>query len=397
LACGRGKNVNFVGDMRKIVIFTGTRADWGILSPVARALRDRGGIDLTVAATNMHLSDKFGHTVDEIVADGFTPLEIPMDAEPADNAGRVAAMAQCMEGTAALIVRLKPDLAVILGDRFEMLSVASACLMTGLPIAHISGGETTLGAVDNSIRHAITQMASLHLTATEAYRRKVIELGANPALAINTGALGVYNIGTLTPAPPEEMERVTGMKLDRNTVLVTYHPATLDPGSVGERVGALTSALDSIPGLKVLVTAANNDARGAEVNALMREYVAANRGRVSMVDSLGRRRYHTALRMVGVVVGNSSSGIVEVPSAGIPTVDIGVRQKGRIAADSVIHCGDSREEILRAVEKALSPQWQQLARGISNPYYQPDTLDKVVRAIAETPMECLRDKDSHLK
>lgn len=383
--------------MRKIVIFTGTRADWGILSGVARALRERPDVELTVAATNMHLSERFGHTVSEIRADGFEPREIAMEAEPATDAARVAAMAQCMSGTAALLADLKPDLAVILGDRFEMLATASACLMTDVPIAHISGGETTLGAIDNSIRHAITQMASLHLTATEAYRSRVVEAGVNPRLAINTGALGVHNMSTLIPASPEEMESATGLKLDADTVLVTYHPATLDHGSVEERVKALTSALDAVEGLKVLVTAANNDAGGNIVNRMMSRYAADRPGRVSMVASLGRRRYQTALTMVGAVVGNSSSGIVEVPSAGIPTVDIGIRQMGRIAGASVIHCGDSRDEILAAIRRALSPEGRKAAREASNPYYQPDTLERVVKAIAETPLELLHDKYSHLR
>lgn len=382
---------------RKILIFTGTRADWGILSRVAGKLQLRDDCKVVVAATNMHLSAAFGHTIDEIRADGFDPRIILMNAEATDAVERIDAMAECMTGAARLISDEKPDLAVILGDRFEMLAAATACLMSALPIVHIAGGETSLGAVDDSIRHAITQMASLHLTATETYRRRVIDMGVNPTLAINTGALGVANIAALDPATPDEMKEVCGFDLDRNTLLVTYHPATLDSGSVDERVKALTDALDSFAGLKILITAANNDARGSRVNELMRAYADANPGRVSMVDSLGRRRYHTALRMVGAVVGNSSSGLVEVPSAGIPTVDIGMRQRGRIAADSVIHCGDSADEIKAAISQALSDEFRERAKRAVNPYFRPDTLETVVKAIAETPIESLRDKNSHLK
>lgn len=383
--------------MRKTVIFTGTRADWGILSRVARELQLRDDTEVVIAATNMHLSRAFGHTIDEIRADGFEPAIITMNAEATDTIERIDAMAECMSGAARLIADKRPDIAVILGDRFEMLAAATACLMSSLPIVHIAGGETSLGAVDDSIRHAITQMASLHLTATEAYRRRIIDMGINPALVINTGALGVANIAALEPASAEEMRAVCGFDLDRETLLVTYHPATLDAGSVDERVKALTDALDAFPDNKVLITAANNDARGARVNELLRAYAAANPRRAAMVDSLGRRRYHTALTMVGAVVGNSSSGIVEVPSAAIPTVDIGIRQKGRIAAPSVIHCGDSADDIKAAIATALSEQFRAQAATTANPYFKPDTLNRVVSAIAETPIKSLRDKNSHLK
>ncbi len=386
--------------MRHILIFTGTRADWGILSPVARALAARPDCRVTVAATNMHLSPRFGHTVDEIRADGFDPVTIPMDADADSDGARVAAMGSCMTGAAALIESLRPDIAVILGDRFEMLACASACAMMRLPVAHIAGGEISEGAIDDAIRHAITKLSSLHLTATEPYRRRVMELGEDPELVINTGALGVSNLRDLAdPVSREDLEAFTGLTIDRSTAIVTYHPATLDDAPVDSRVSALTDALDETRrslGLRFLFTYANNDARGSRVNELLRSYVAsAPAGSAAIVPSLGRRRYHSALRLVGAVIGNSSSGLVEVPSAGIPTVDIGVRQRGRIAGPSVIHCDDSSVAIARAVARAFSPEMQALAARCDNPYYRPDSLARVVDAIALTPLDAMRLKRFH--
>lgn len=386
----------FAVAMRSITIFTGTRADWGILSPVAHALSRHSGIELRIAATNMHLSEKFGHTIDEILADGFTPDIIAMNADAADPTERIESMSECMAGTARLIRQHRPDLAVILGDRFEMLAVATACTMTGVPIAHIAGGEISEGAIDDSIRHAITKLSSLHLTATEAYRRRVIQMGEDPSRVFNTGALGVNNLRNLDPISPAELKKITGLSLDRDTILVTYHPATLDTVDVAVRIEALTGALDDIgDNIKVLITYANNDADGARVNAMLETYAASRHGRIAIVPSLGRRRYHSVLRLVGAVVGNSSSGLVEVPSAGIPTVDIGCRQHGRMAGESVIHCNDSRAGIAKAIARALSPEMQTIAAHADNPYYKPDTLTKVVELLTETPLGSLRTKHFH--
>ena len=219
--------------MRRIIVFTGTRADWGILSSVARSLNKRADVDLTVAATNMHLSERFGHTVDEIRADGFEPLTFAMDADAATPRQRVEAMAECMAGAAGILDRIKPGLAVILGDRFEMLACATACAMTGVPIAHVAGGEISEGAIDDSLRHAITKLSALHLTATEPYRHRVIAMGEDPARVFNTGALGVGNLRSLPDeAPLEELEELTGFPVGHRTILVTYHAATLDTGDI---------------------------------------------------------------------------------------------------------------------------------------------------------------------
>ncbi len=382
---------------RRICIVTGTRADWGLLSPIAKELAGRHDrVDLQVIATNMHLDPAFGMTVDEIEADGITvsarvEMNTPGDTED-NGARRARAMGRCMQGMAEAFESLSPDLVVILGDRYEMLAVASAAAVMRIPIAHISGGEISEGAIDDSIRHAITKLSALHLTATEPYRRRVIQLGEQPSRVINTGAIGVYNIVHEPLMQKEELEESIGFKISEDTLLVTYHPATLDNEDSGRRCRALLAALDRFPASPVIITYPNNDAGSQAIIELIKDYAERNPHRVCLVKSLGKKRYLSALKYVGSVVGNSSSGIIEVPSMGIPTVDIGMRQKGRICAKSVIHCGDSQDEIYRAIAYALSPTGRAMASSASNPYYKASTLDLIVNAIVDTPLEKLQTK-----
>ncbi len=377
---------------RKIVVATGTRADWGLLSGVARALAARPDCDVIVVATNMHLSPRYGDTVSEIEADGFNPVCVEMPDSTDTPYGAVAAMSRCMEGMARELDRLSPDLIVILGDRFEMLATATAALMMRVPVVHIAGGEISEGAIDDSIRHAITKMSSLHLTATEPYRQRVIAMGEEPERVINTGAIGVYNIMNEPLMTRAELESSIGFSLPDGSLLVTYHPATLDDADPGLRCDELLKALDRFPSSKLLITYPNNDSRGRVIIDKIEKYGMMNPDRVRIIPSLGKKRYLSALRCVSAVVGNSSSGIVEVPSMHIPTVDIGVRQRGRLSGNSVIHCGDSADEIARAIAFALSHEGKKLAVESENPYYRPDTLPIMVKAIAETPLPVLKNK-----
>ncbi len=382
---------------RKVCIVTGTRADWGLLSPLARRLQQMPDkVQLQVIATNMHLDPAYGMTVGEIEADGITVTErvdMGVDTGTDNAAARVRAMALCLQGMADAFERLQPDMLVILGDRYEMLAVASAAAVMRIPIVHISGGEISEGAIDDSIRHAITKLSALHLTATEPYRNRVIQLGENPQRVFNTGAIGVYNIMHEPLMSKDELEQSIGLTITDNTLLVTYHPATLDDeNSTADRCRALLAALDRFPDSPLIITYPNNDTGSRAIIDLITDYAAKRPGRVCLVQSLGKKRYLSALRHVAAVVGNSSSGIVEVPSMGIPTVDIGIRQKGRICAKSIIHCGDSADEIYRAIAYALSPSGRALAASASNPYHRSDTLERMVTAIADTPLEKLRTK-----
>lgn len=380
---------------RKIAIATGTRAEWGLLSPIAKALSARDDVSLTVLATNMHLLKEYGHTVDEIIADGFSPVEIDMGVPDGTSLGAVRGMARCMVAMAEALGRMKPDMIVILGDRYEMLATASAALMMGVPVIHIAGGEISEGAVDDSIRHAITKMSALHLTATEPYRRRVIAMGEEPVRVVNTGAIGVHNIRSVKLMGCDELSESLGFDFSKPSLLVTYHPATLDEGDVACRCAALLEALDRFPGYQVLMTYPNNDPRGRVIIDMIEAYAARNPARVNVVPSLGKRRYLSAMQWVSAVIGNSSSGIVEVPSMGVPTVDIGMRQRGRIAGPSVIHCGDSSDDIAKAIGKALSPAMQELASRRENPYSRPDTLRLIIDAIMTADPAALHVKRFH--
>ena len=382
-----------MSDKRKVCIATGTRAEWGLLSGIARELASNPGIELQIIATNMHLDPRYGMTVNEITADGFTVDErVPIPPLGDSEADRARAMAMCALGFTDALERLTPDLIVILGDRFEMLAVASVATIMRIPIVHIAGGEITRGAIDDSIRHAITKMASLHLTSTADYRARVIAMGEEPKRVINTGAIGVYNAMNEKLISRRELEESLGFELGDNTLLVTMHPVTMDPTDSAVYMQALLDSLNGFKENNILFTYPNNDARGEVIINMIKEYAEKNPGRVHVVPSLGKVRYLSALKCVRAVVGNSSSGIVEVPSMKIPTVDIGDRQQGRLAADSVIHCGATKSEITRALSLALSERWQEKAHATVNPYYMRDTLKLIVKAITETPLELLRNK-----
>lgn len=366
----------------KIAIATGTRADWGLLTPLAHALDARDDVEVRIIATNMHLDERYGMTVNEIVAEGLTlAATVDMKVDGDGDLSRVVAMSKCLEGFGRVFDRLKPDMLVILGDRYEMLSVATAAVMMGLPIVHIAGGVVSEGAVDDSLRHAITKLASLHLTETERYRRRVIQMGEDAASVVDTGALGVWNIGNQQLLSRDELSEEIGFDFGRRSAIVTFHPATLDPADPGERCQAMLDALDRFPDLRLLITYPNNDARSSAIIDRIESYGRRNSERVKVVKSLGMRRFLSALKCVDVVIGNSSGGIVEVPSCGIPTVDIGIRQRGRDAAASVIHCGDSADDIAGAIDKALSSEMQALARQCMNPYHKADTPSLMVDAI----------------
>lgn len=379
--------------MRKIAIATSTRADWGLLSPLARLLSDTPGVEISIIAANMHLDIRRGYTVDEIVSDGFEiAARIPMDFKDDSPKSAVKAMAQCVDRISDAFEQIKPDSLIILGDRYEMLAIASAATVMRIPIIHIAGGEISEGAIDDNIRHAITKLSSLHLTATEPYRRRVIAMGEQPERVINTGALGVHNIMSLSLMNKETLEKSIGFSFDSPTLLITIHPATADDTPVETAPTALFEALDRFHEVKAIVTYPNNDSRGGRIIEIIDKYAAENTEKIKVIPSLGRLRYLSALQFVKAVVGNSSSGIVEVPSMKIPTVNIGSRQNGRIAADSVINCNETPDDIERAIRFALSEEGQKIAKNTSNPYYKPDTLRVMADAILSVPAERLRVK-----
>lgn len=378
---------------RKICIVTSTRADWGLLSGVARALQAYDTVLLQIIATNMHLNPRYGMTVNEIIEDGFTVDErVEMNSRTDSPIDTAVATGKCLGGIAKALNHLKPDILVILGDRYEMLAVATAATIMRVPIAHIAGGEISEGAFDDNIRHALTKLSTLHFTATDAYRNRVISMGENPKLVFNTGALGVYNIIHEPVIPKAELEKFIGIDINSSTLLVTFHPATMDPVPVAERCEALLQALDGFISSHIIFTYPNNDPEGEVIIKMIQEYRDRYPGRVAVVPSLGRKRYLSMLHFVSAVVGNSSSGIVEVPTMRIPTVDIGIRQQGRIAATSVIHCDGEADQIHQAISFALSPSGKRIALETDNPYAKRDTVNRIVDTLVNIRLEELSSK-----
>lgn len=370
--------------MKKICIATSTRADWGILTPLAESLRNESEIELQILATNMHLLDEYGFTANEIEAGGFKiDARVEMPPSEVGAVARAVAMGECLAGTAPELERLSPDAIVILGDRFEMLAIASAATLLLIPIIHISGGETTGGAIDDSIRHAITQLASLHLVSAEPYRQRVIRMGANPEKVVNTGSLGVWNMMNRPYLTREELASTVGFDAERRFAVATFHPATLDSASPGLQCRQMLAALDEFPDIFVVLTYPNNDTGSEEVIEAINEWIEKNSDRGVFIKSLGLKRYLSAIREAEFVIGNSSSGIIEVPSVKTPVINIGVRQQGRLHGEGVLDCGNSVTDIAKAIKTVMSDEFNDICRRADNPYYQPDTLNKTVDAIKE--------------
>ena len=374
--------------MRKICIVTGTRSEWGLLRRIAELIRADAELELQLVATNMHLSERYGLTCREIEAAGFAiDRLVPMEAASDSPADTVRAMGAAMQGFADAYEALRPDVLLVLGDRYEILVAAVAATVFGIPVAHIHGGEVTQGAFDDQIRHALTKLSCLHFAATDDYRRRIVQMGERPETVHWVGAVGVDNIKHLELWGKEQTEAsLGGFALDRNTVVATFHPATLDPGSPAEQIDALLGALDDLPTVRVVFTLPNSDPGNAAVAERIEQWCASNADRAVCFASLGQQRYFSTLRYVGAVVGNSSSGIIEVPSFSIPTVDIGIRQKGRTAAKSVVHCPPERVAIRAAIAEALrAPRTK-----VENPYERAATAQNIVHILRQAPLSAAK-------
>ena len=381
---------------RKVCIVTGTRADWGLLSGIAQALNKRDDVTLQIIATNMHLDEKFGNTWQEIENDGLRiDYRVPMPTDTDTPAGTVNAMAECMKGMSDAFSSLQPHILLILGDRYEMLAVAATALIHRIPVAHLHGGEVTQGAFDESIRHSITKMSHLHFTSTEEARNRVIQLGENPAHVFNTGAIGVYNIINTDFISREELENNLGTSIPDKSIFVTFHPSTLDDITPRTQCQNLLKALEQFGDYKIFFSYPNNDPSGQVIINLIEEFIARHPERGKIFPSLGARRYLSVVKCVSAVVGNSSSGIIEVPSLHTPTLNIGIRQQGRQRAKSVIDCGVSYDEICAGLEQVLSDDAATLAKTVKNPYEQADTLNKIVTIVATHPLDNIIQKPFH--
>lgn len=370
--------------MKRIGIMTGTRAEYGLLKSLMQEINKDNDLELYLIVSGMHLSPEFGMTYKEIEEDGFEiNAKVEMLLSSDSPAGISKSIGLGVIGFADEFQRADLDMLILLGDRYEALSAAICALVMRIPIAHLHGGELTEGAIDEGIRHSITKMSYLHFTSTEQYRNRVIQLGENPERVFYVGALGVENIKKINLMTKEELERSIHFEIDENTVVVTYHPVTLENNTVEEQFLNLLKVLDRNPKIRMIFTKANADTNGRIVNELIDKYAAQNSERACAFMSLGQKRYLSALKYCRIVIGNSSSGIIEAPSFGKPIINIGDRQKGRICADSVINCGYTQQEIQQAMETALTEEFENKARNCRNPYEKENTAANIISVIKD--------------
>jgi len=353
--------------MRKICVVTGTRAEYGLLYWVMKEIQADADLLLQLVITGMHLSPEFGLTYRAIEGDGFSiDAKVEMLLSSDTPVGIAKSIGLGVIGFADALERLKPDIMVVLGDRYEILAAAQAALVARIPVAHIHGGETTEGAIDESIRHAVTKMSQLHFVAAEPYRKRVIQLGEHPDTVFNVGAVGVENIKRLQLLDKPQLEQSINFELGNPCFLVTYHPATLGTIEPGAAMQALLDALDRFPDAKIIFTKPNSDTDGRMLGQLIDEYADHHKGRIAVFTSMGQIRYLSALKFVDAVIGNSSSGIIEAPACNTPTVNIGDRQSGRLKADSIVDCQETTESIVAAINKALSQSFREgIKKGVS--------------------------------
>jgi len=381
---------------RNICVITGSRAEYGLLYWLLRGIRADRRLVLRLVVTGTHLSSEFGTTWRFIARDGFAIDEkVEMLLSSDSEVGISKSVGLGLISFAEAFDRLKPDIVVGLGDRFELFAAVAAAAFLRIPVAHIHGGEATEGAVDESLRHAITKMSHLHFAAAEAYRRRIIQLGEDPRRVFNVGAVGLDNIAKLPLLSRRETEKGLGLSLAPRSFLVTFHPVTLEANTAGRQFGELLAALDRVPDATLVFTKPNADAGGRVVGRLIDDYVARHAGRAAAFDSLGQRLYLSTLRHVGAMIGNSSSGLIEMPAFRKGTINIGDRQRGRLRAASVIDCPPARAAIRAALAKLESPGFRKTLAAVRNPYGTAGASRKILRVLKSYPLDGILKKSFH--
>ena len=378
--------------MKKICVVTGTRAEYGLLYWLLKEIEADKELELQVIVTGMHLSPEFGLTYKEIEKEFKINKKIEMLLSSDTSVGISKSMGLAQISFAESYDELKPDILVVLGDRYEIFSATSAAMIARIPIAHIHGGEKTEGAFDESIRHSITKMSHLHFTATDEYKNRVIQLGEDPSRVFNVGGMGIENIKRLKLLSKDEFEKSIEFKLNIKNILVTFHPVTLENSTAKEQFQQLLDAIDELEDTNIIFTKANSDTDGRVINQMIDEYVTKNSHKSIVFTSLGQLRYLSALQYVDAVVGNSSSGLAEAPSFKIGTINIGDRQKGRIKASSVIDCEPNKDSILKSFEKLYSKEFQETLKTIINPYGDGYASKKIVEILKNVNLENILKK-----
>ncbi|GDY24150.1 UDP-N-acetyl glucosamine 2-epimerase [Agarivorans sp. Toyoura001] len=367
---------------QKVAVFTGTRAEYGLLFWLLKDIQSDPDLALQLLVSGMHLSPEFGETYQQIEKDGFKideKIEILLSSDSA--VGTAKSMGLGVLGFSDALARLQPDVLVILGDRFEALAAAQTAMIMRIPIVHLHGGEITEGAYDDAIRHAITKLSYLHGTSTDEYRQRVIQLGEAPERVHNVGAIGLDHLKRAEFMSVNELAESLNFTLTKPFFLVTYHPVTLGDEAPEASFQALLDALEAFPEHQVILTYPNADDGGRRIIPMLEAYAASQPERVLAIPSLGQVRYLSAVKHATAVIGNSSSGIIEVPAFEVPTVDIGARQKGRLAAKSVLHCEANQADIERAMFSAVARNYKEPTEAIANPYGQGNTSGKVIEMI----------------
>jgi len=380
---------------RRICVVTGTRAEYGLLRSVMEGINGADGLELQVVATGMHLSPEFDRTYRDIENDNFRiDRKVEMLLSSDTPIGIAKSMGLGLIGFGEALEQLKPDLLLVLGDRFEIFAAAAAALVARIPIAHLHGGETTEGAFDEAIRHSITKMAHLHFVAAEEYRNRVIQLGEDPDRVFLVGGLGIDNIKNMMLLNREELENSLGFKLGPKNLLVTFHPVTLENVSSAQQMSELLAALDELKDTRLIFTMPNADTDGRILIEMVKQFVT-NHSNARAYTSLGQLRYLSCISHVDGVVGNSSSGLAEVPTFKKGTINIGDRQRGRLKAGSVIDCEPERGAIREALQKLYSQEFQTSLPAIRNPYGEGGASKKIVDILQKFPMDDLLKKSFH--
>jgi GDP/UDP-N,N'-diacetylbacillosamine 2-epimerase (hydrolysing) len=381
--------------IRKICVITGSRAEYGLLRWVMQGIEDEPTLMLQVIATGMHLSPHFGNTYQEIEGDGFTiDRKVEILTEDDTPVGIAKSMGNGMIDFADALNELSPDLIVVLGDRFEIFAAVATSLVGRIPVAHIHGGEITEGNIDDSLRHSITKMSHLHFVAAEEYRNRIIQLGESPDRVYNVGGLGVDNIARIDLISRDRIEKELELSFKEQNLLVTFHPVTLDQDFGVKQMTELLNALESFPEIGLIFTMPNADTGGRWITDLIEKYVESHSNAVSF-KSLGAKRYLSVMACVSGVIGNSSSGLLEAPSLGVGTVNVGDRQRGRIQAESVISCEPTLFAIQSAITELLSMEFRGKVQKAISPFGTGGASNAIVEIIKTLPQENLLIKKFH--
>ena len=376
---------------RKICIVTGSRAEFGLLYWLIKKVMVDQDLKLQLVVTGMHLSSNFGLTYKEIEKHFNIDKKINIQLSSDTSMGISKSMSIAQTSFSKAYNKLKPDIIVVLGDRYEIFSAASAAMIAKIPIAHIHGGEITEGSWDDSIRHCISKMAYLHFTATKEYKNRVIQLGEEPRRVFNVGGMGIENIKRLKLLDKNEFEKSINLKLNEKNILVTFHPVTLEYKTAKKQFQELLNAIKGLKNTNIIFTKSNSDIDGKVINRMIDEYVLINDNTIAF-DSMGQINYLSALKVVDAVVGNSSSGLTEAPSFGIGTINIGDRQKGRINLDSVINCNPLEKSIDIAIKEMYSVKFQRILKSVKNPFGNGNASKKIQKIIKNYDFENILKK-----